>query len=96
MRELRNAIERAVARARPAEPVSLAHLPPALRSHARIAPRSAAPCASGSSSSKSTRSAKPLPRIDGNRTRAAEALGVSRIGLRQKMRRYGLEEPAGD
>ena len=32
-----------------------------------------------------------LLRFDGNRTRVAEALGLSRVGLRQKMRRLGLD-----
>ncbi len=32
-----------------------------------------------------------LERFHGNRTRTAEALGVSRLGLRQKMRRLGLD-----
>jgi two-component system response regulator HupR/HoxA len=31
-----------------------------------------------------------LSRFGGNRTRVAEALGLSRVGLRQKMRRLGL------
>jgi two-component system response regulator HupR/HoxA len=33
-----------------------------------------------------------LDRFDGNRRRAAEALGLSRPGLRYKLRRLGLEE----
>lgn len=32
-----------------------------------------------------------LARLDGNKTHAAEALGLSRVGLRKKMARYGLE-----
>ncbi len=32
-----------------------------------------------------------LERCQGNRTRVAEALGISRLGLRQKMRRLGLD-----
>ena len=36
-----------------------------------------------------------LDRERGNITRAAEALGLSRLGLRKKMRRYGLTRDAG-
>ena len=35
-----------------------------------------------------------LRSTDGNRTRAAEVLGISREGLRTKMQRLGLSEPA--
>jgi two-component system response regulator HupR/HoxA len=36
--------------------------------------------------------ARELQRRDGNKTRAAEALGLSRLGLRNKMQRYGLSD----
>ena len=32
-----------------------------------------------------------LERFEGNRTHTAEALGLSRAGLRQKLRRLGLD-----
>ena len=32
-----------------------------------------------------------LERFDGNKTRAAQAIGISRLGLRKKMQRLGLE-----
>jgi len=35
---------------------------------------------------------RELSRFDGNKTRAAEALGLSRLGLRNKIDRYGLGE----
>ena len=34
-----------------------------------------------------------LRRLGGNKSRAAEELGLSRLGLRHKMARYGLEGP---
>ena len=37
---------------------------------------------------------KSLQRNTGNRTRTAEDLGLSRLGLRKKMQRYGLEPPS--
>jgi two-component system NtrC family response regulator len=33
---------------------------------------------------------RTLDEVDGNRTRSAEILGLSRQGLRKKMERYGL------
>jgi DNA-binding protein Fis len=36
--------------------------------------------------------ARELARQDGNKTRAAEVLGLSRLGLRNKMQRYGLAQ----
>ncbi|MEN8150663.1 MAG: helix-turn-helix domain-containing protein [Planctomycetota bacterium] len=35
---------------------------------------------------------RELDRTDGNKTKAAEALGLSRLGLRNKIERYGLGE----
>ena len=35
---------------------------------------------------------RALEKSDGNKTRASEALGLSRLGLRNKMRRYGFDE----
>ena len=34
---------------------------------------------------------RELKKSGGNKTRAAEALGLSRLGLRNKMQRYGIE-----
>ncbi len=36
--------------------------------------------------------ARELTRQDGNKTRAAEVLGLSRLGLRNKMQRYGIDQ----
>jgi len=90
VRELRNAVERAIALATPGEPVSAGHLPRDLAGarvtldvgtlHDRVLQVEL----------HAIREA--LLRYDGNRTRVAEALGLSRVGLRQKMRRLGLDE----
>jgi len=90
VRELCNAVERAIALATPGEPVSAGHLPRDLAGarvtldvgtlHDRVLQVEL----------HAIREA--LLRYDGNRTRVAEALGLSRVGLRQKMRRLGLDE----
>jgi two-component system response regulator HupR/HoxA len=36
--------------------------------------------------------ARELTRQDWNKTRAADVLGLSRLGLRNKMQRYGLSQ----
>jgi DNA-binding NtrC family response regulator len=94
VRELRNAIERAIARARPDEILDSSHF--GLDATGAVA----APLATGTLrertehlEAQAIRDA--MLRFEGNRTRMAEALGLSRLGLRQKMRRLGLdaEEP---
>jgi len=37
-----------------------------------------------------------IKETDGNKSRAAEKLGLSRLGLRKKMERYGLASPGGE
>ena len=90
VRELRNRIERAVALAHPGEPLSARHLGGL---GGRAAPMRM--LRSGTLRERverveieSIRDA--LARFDGNRTRVAEALGLSRTGLREKMKRLGL------
>ena len=93
VRELRNAVERAITLAAPDEPVSTRDLPPA-RSGG-----SPDPLPPGSTlrervervEAEAIREA--LERCEGNRRRMAEALGLSRPGLRYKMRRLGLDAP---
>ncbi len=92
VRELRNAVERAIALAKPGETLSRRHLvdsdctplnePLAGTLKARIEQLEAEMIT------------QALQRFDGNRTRAAEALGLSRLGLRQKMKRLNIE-PGG-
>ena len=40
--------------------------------------------------------ARALERHGGNKSRTASELGLSRIGLRAKLQRYGIGEAAGD
>jgi DNA-binding NtrC family response regulator len=91
VRELRNAVERVIAMACPGETVSAKELP--------VLERAAAPAHQPGQGTlrerieqvESEAIEEALNRFDGNRTRVAEALGLSRVGLRQKMRRLGLD-----
>ena len=93
VRELRNAVERAITLAAPDEPISARHLAP--ESHA-LAPD---PLPQWSTlreriervEAQAIREA--LEHCGGNRRKMAEALGLSRPGLRYKMRRLGLDTP---
>ncbi|MCZ6713561.1 MAG: sigma 54-interacting transcriptional regulator [Deltaproteobacteria bacterium] len=105
VRELRNAVERAIALARPGETVTAEQLvgfatdPGHRPLEAGPAPREMD--AYGADESLRSRVqkveleviAQALERYDGNRTRVAQALGLSRVGLRQKMRRLGIDTP---
>jgi two-component system response regulator HupR/HoxA len=89
VRELRNTIERASALAEPDRSLSLLDLP---------ADGTAPPplFAMGTLRDRITQLElqsirAELERCRGNRSRAAEALGLTRFGLRKKMRRLGLE-----
>ncbi len=96
VRELRNAVERAIALARPGEPVSPENLPDALRSAREAA--SQLPAHGTLRERVEQLEAQviqdALRRFQGNLTRVAEDLGLSRPGLRQKMRRMGLDRAA--
>jgi two-component system response regulator HupR/HoxA len=105
VRELENEIERAAALALDGEAIGLAHVSPKLRAlgDRSTAPRAAVeepaavrPAAT-SSDLRDARSAfevqliaKVLRERNGNVTRAAEALGISRVALQKKMKGYGL------
>jgi DNA-binding NtrC family response regulator len=92
VRELANAMERARLLS-PGDVILPEHLPPALRQAAE------APLAAAPSESENVRAlelverdsiAKALEKTEGNRTRAAELLGISRRTLIYKLKRYGL------
>ena len=93
MRELRNAVERAISWPRRAGPSRFA----TCRRRGRGAPHDPRPFEGtlreriARVESEAIREA--LEHCQGNRRRMAEALGLSRPGLRYKMRRLGLGEP---
>jgi DNA-binding NtrC family response regulator len=90
VRELRNAVERAIALASPGSTIGEQHL--ALRGGG-VGPT---PPAHGTLRERVDRLEaeaieEALRASHGNRTQAAAVLGLSRLGLRQKMKRLGLE-----
>jgi len=91
--ELRNAVERAIALAAPEEPITATALDLAGVAAQRQSTLSASETLwerVGQLEIELIRDA--LARFEGNRARVAEALGLSRLGLRKKMLRLGLEE----
>ncbi len=89
VRELRNSVERAIALSQADEPIAAEALPAELRRMPRMLKIGTLRDRVLRLEHEAIRDA--LDRFDGNRTRAAESLGLSRLGLRQKMRRLGLE-----
>ena len=89
VRELRNTVERAIALATPGEPVGVDELPPDTTGRPSYIAMGTLRDRVIQVELQAIREA--LETTDGNRTKAAELLGLSRPGLRQKMRRYGLE-----
>jgi DNA-binding NtrC family response regulator len=85
VRELRYAMERAIVSAG-AGPITAAHLPPAVRAPA------GAPGGKPDPASRE-RLVEALAACDGNQSRAAERLGVSRRTLINRMIEYGLPRP---
>jgi len=89
VRELRNAVERAIAMAAPGEAIARAHLPAELDTKPRWP--QAGTLKERVTQLETSVIRETLARFDGNRTRSAEALGLSRVGLRQKLKRLGLD-----
>jgi transcriptional regulator with PAS, ATPase and Fis domain len=90
VRELRNAVERAIALTAPGEQPSERELPPEIRRVPRL-------LAMGTLRDRLLEVERhaicdALERHAGNRTRVARELGLSRVGLRQKMRRLGIAD----
>jgi transcriptional regulator with PAS, ATPase and Fis domain len=90
VRELRNALERALILSR-GEPVALAHLPSEIRN---ADARSVPPPSPGTNSTaldalERDHILRVLAQVDGNRTRAAELLGISRSTLKRKLALLG-------
>ena len=92
VRELRNVVERAVIFATPGEPIRQAQLPPSL--HAEQPHREPAPVNPLRSlrEMESEHIRKVLDACGGNRTRAAEILGVSSVTLWRKLSKENDEE----
>ena len=89
VRELRNTVERAIALATPGEPVGVGELPPDVTGRPTFVAMGTLRDRIIQVELHAIREA--LETSGGNRTHAAEILGLSRPGLRQKMKRYGLE-----
>jgi len=85
VRELANAVERAVILC-PGNTIDVGDLPPTLQP--------SADGAGGRSLEEAERQRilEVLQETGGNKTRAAQILGITRVTLRAKMRRYGLDE----
>jgi DNA-binding NtrC family response regulator len=92
VRELRNAVERAISLAS-GDVVSAASLPAEIEhGRARAAARRPGTLREQLDAVEAELIAEALRSANGNRTHAADLLGISRLGLRQKMRRLGIEE----
>jgi DNA-binding NtrC family response regulator len=93
IRQLENAVQQAVLTC-PGEELTLAHLPPAVVSRADGTPTPVAVSASSLAHTRETTERavilRCLEKANGSRTRAAQALGVSRVTLYKKMVKYGL------
>jgi DNA-binding NtrC family response regulator len=89
VRELRNAVERAIALAGASDEIRAEHL--ALGGDGASLAARPGTLRERVEQLEGELIRDALRRHDGNRTRVAEALGLSRPGLRQKMRRLGLE-----
>jgi len=101
VRELRNEIDRAVALARDGEVIDMAHLSPKLGVPAEAASGDAAygvalcggeggPLLRARAAFEARYVAEVLRQQGGNVSRAAKALGLSRVMLQRKMKAYGL------
>ena len=89
VRELRNTVERAIALASPGEPVTIEEL--GADTNGRPAYFAMGTLCDRVTQVELQAIREALERFDGNRTKAAEILGLSRPGLRKKMKRFGLE-----
>jgi PAS domain S-box-containing protein len=86
VRELANVLERALILSGATKTITLEHLPREIR---KASGRPAAKVASMSDAEKRAVEAA-LQACAGNKTRAAEMLGISRITLRRKIKKYGI------
>jgi len=89
VRELRNAVERALALAAPGETLTHEDLP--ADPHGRPTLMAMGTLRERIDQVEIQAIREALERFDGNKTRIAESLGVSRMGLRKKMKRLAIE-----
>jgi len=87
VRELRNALEHAFVLAN-GSALNLGDLPPDVAASPRVLSSGAAPAGD---SVERERIRKALLKSGGNRTRASQSLGISRVTLWHKMKQYGIE-----
>lgn len=95
VRQLGNELERAVSVAR-GGPIGLVHLSRSIRGSEPVGPTTDdAPLSLWAAVEQFERDhlRRALEAHDGNVSRAARALGISRVGLQRKMRQLGLREP---
>jgi DNA-binding NtrC family response regulator len=92
VRELRNAVERAIALATPGEPVTRAHLEPSTASAALPSFDFKRTLKELVDEVEKSAIQAALDRTRGNRARAAALLGLTAPGLRYKLRRLGLDK----
>jgi transcriptional regulator with GAF, ATPase, and Fis domain len=90
VRELRNAVERAIALAAPGEPVTSAHLEPAAGAAAAAGLDLHGTLREVVDRVETAAIQAALERSHGNRRRAAQELGLTPPGLRYKLKRLGL------
>ena len=91
IRELENSIERAVLLGR-AEYLAPTDLPPPLRTHEEEPPRISVPTGMRLEDVEKELILQTLDETGGNRTQAAQILGISRKTIQNKLKDYGLEE----
>jgi PAS domain S-box-containing protein len=94
VRELQNAIEYAALQAAGGD-LHVEHLPPDVREGGAAATRAAAAPDRPSAADERDALVEALERSGWNRTRAAEALGVSRVTVWKRMKRHGISEGSG-
>jgi DNA-binding NtrC family response regulator len=91
VRELRNAIEQMVVLAR-AEKLTLRDVPAAIRGGADLTKIAVVRSGMTVEEAEKELIVQALKELKGNRTKAAEKIGMSRRTLHRKLKRYGLEE----
>ncbi|MBZ4647891.1 MAG: Response regulator of zinc sigma-54-dependent two-component system [Desulfomicrobiaceae bacterium] len=91
VRELQNAVERAVILC-PAETIDLEDLPASVRAAVERAPQEGAGSPGSLEDAERERILEVLRETGGNKSQAARILGITRVTLRAKMRRYGIED----